>query len=130
MSSRIGYTRRPAGAKVSLVVVYVTGASGFIGGHVVRALREAGHEVRDAWVDLLDLERLRRAVDGADAVVHIAALYSFTASARELELVNVQGTGNVIEAADGRRLVATSSCATCGPAPRRQATEADLPPGW
>ena len=74
--------------------------------------------------------RLRRAVDGCDAVVHVAALYSFTASERELELVNVQGTRNVIEAADGRRLLATSSCATCGPVPGRQATEADSPPDW
>lgn len=110
--------------------IYVTGATGFVGAHVGRALREHGHEVRDGWVDLLDLPRLRRAVDGCDAVVHVAALYSFTAPAAELEAVNVEGTRNVIEAADGRPLLATSSCATCGPAPGRQATEADSPPEW
>jgi dihydroflavonol-4-reductase len=113
--------------------VYVTGASGFVGGHVARALREHGHDVRDGWVDVLDVPRLRRAVAGCDAVVHVAALYSFTAPARELEAVNVQGTRNVIEAcraAGVERLLATSSCATCGPVPGRQATEDDLPPGW
>ncbi len=112
--------------------VYVTGASGFVGGHVARALREHGHEVRDEWVDVRDLARLRRAVAGCDAAFHVAALYSFRAPARELELVNVQGTRNVIEAcrAEGARLLATSSCATCGPVPGRQATEEDSPPTW
>jgi dihydroflavonol-4-reductase len=119
---------------VSLVaVVYVIGASGFVGGHVARELRAAGAEVRDDWVDLLDADRLRRAVAGCDAVFHVAALYSFTAPARELEAVNVQGTRNVIEACrrEGvRRLVHTSTCATCGPVPGRQATEEDEPPAW
>jgi dihydroflavonol-4-reductase len=113
--------------------VYVTGASGFVGGHVARVLRERGDDVRDNWIDVLDLARLRRAVAGCDAVFHVAALYSFTAPARELELVNVHGTRNVIEAcrAEGvDRLVATSSCATCGPVPGRQATEEDSPPAW
>jgi dihydroflavonol-4-reductase len=115
------------------VRVYVTGASGFVGGHVGRELRELGADVRDHWVDLLDASGLRRAVAGCDAVFHVAALYSFTASARELELVNVQGTRNVIEACRAEsveRLVATSSCATCGPVPGRQATENDSPPAW
>jgi dihydroflavonol-4-reductase len=115
------------------MVVYVTGASGFVGGHVGRELRTQGHEVRDAWVDLLDPPRLRQAFTGCDAVVHVAALYSFRAPECELEAVNVRGTGNVIEAcraAGVRRLLATSSCATCGPVPGRQATEADSPPAW
>lgn len=116
-----------------MALVYVTGASGFVGKHVARELREQGAEVRDDWVDLLDADRLRRVLTGCDAVVHVAALYSFTASARDLQLVNVQGTRNVIEAcrAEGvRRLVATSSCATCGPVPGRRATEEDSPPAW
>ena len=82
---------------------------------------------------MLDGDRLRRAVDGCDAVFHVAGLYSFTAPARQLELVNVQGTRNVIEAcraASVERLVVTSSCATCGPVPGRQATEDDSPPPW
>ena len=115
------------------MVVYVTGASGFVGGHVARELRAQGHEVRDGWVDLLDAARLRRAIAGCDAVVHVAALYSFTATARELERVNVGGTRNVLEACRSEgieRLLATGSCATCGPVPGRQATEEDEPPDW
>ena len=96
-------------------------------------MRERGADVRDDWVDVLDADRLRRAVSGCDAVFHVAALYSFTAPARELELVNVQGTRNVIEACarEGvKRIVHTSTCATCGPVPGRQATEDDSPPAW
>jgi dihydroflavonol-4-reductase len=50
-----------------------------------------------------------------------------------MEAVNVGGTANVIgacRAAGVRRLVHTSSCATCGPVPGRRATEEDGPPDW
>jgi dihydroflavonol-4-reductase len=100
---------------------------------VARELREQGADVRDQWVDLLDPDRLHRAVHGCDAVVHVAALYSFTAPAGELEAVNVDGTRRVLEAcrrAGVERIVHTSTCATCGPVAGRQATEEDMPPAW
>jgi dihydroflavonol-4-reductase len=116
------------------VRVFVTGGGrGFIGGHVVRALAKAGHEVAHEFVDVRDREGLVRGFRGADAVCHVAALYSFTAPAADIEAVNVQGTANVIEAcraAGVRRLVHTSSCATCGPVRGRPATEEDEPPEW
>jgi dihydroflavonol-4-reductase len=119
---------------MTLMRVYVTGGGrGFVGAHVVRALLEAGHEVRDEWVDVRDLEPLRRAVEGCDAVCHVAALYSYTAPEPELEAVNVLGTANVIEAcrrAGIGRLVHTSTCGTCGPVAGRAATEDDRPPDW
>ncbi len=114
--------------------VYVTGGGrGFIGGHVVRALRARGYEVRTTWVDLRDAAGLRREIAGCEAVFHVAALYSFDAPAEELEAVNVDGTRNVLDAclaAGVRRLVHTSSCTTCGPVQGRVATEDDLPPDW
>ncbi len=111
--------------------VYVTGGSGFIGSHIVRELRERGAEVRDEFVELGDRPALERAISGCDAVVHVAALYSFDDPARELERVNVEGTRNVLAACAARgvrRLVHTSSAGTCGPVPGRQATEEDSPP--
>ncbi len=127
----------------------VTGASGFIGGHVVAALLDDGAEVRafdrhplpdDALADavefvpgsILDADAVRRAVDGCDAVFHLAAVYSYArADAALMRAVNVDGTRTVLDAAlrgPRRRIVHTSSCATCGPTRGRAADERDLPP--
>ncbi len=113
--------------------VYVSGATGFVGSHVARELREQGADVRDERVDLLDQPALERAVEGCDAVVHVAALYSYDASAEEIERVNVQGTRNLLDAAARKgvgRFLFTSTAGTCGPVPGRDATEEDEPPGW
>ena len=122
----------------------VTGAAGFIGSHVVAALAAAGISVRafdrvsplapppDAQAvvgDLLDRDALRSALDGCDAVFHLAALYSYSPrDAAAMERVNVEGTRLLLEEAGDRRVVHTSSCATCGPVRGRGATEADAPP--
>jgi dihydroflavonol-4-reductase len=113
--------------------VYVTGASGFIGSHVARELREQGAGVRDDWIDLSDRERLRQAISGCDAVFHLAALYSYDASAADHERVNVEGTRTVVELCRELgvgRLVHTSTCGTCGPVRGRPATEDDGPSAW
>jgi dihydroflavonol-4-reductase len=128
----------------------VTGAAGFIGGHVATALAAAGAEVRafdrepppealpgvePVAGDLLDSEALGRAVDDCDAVFHLAALYSYDrADEAAMEAINVEGTRRLLEAAARgaarRRIVHTSSCGTCGPVPGRAATEEDAPPAW
>ena len=113
--------------------VYVTGATGFVGGHVARELRERGADVCDERVDLLDRLGLERAVAGCDAVVHVAALYSFDAPPGEFEQVNVEGTRTLLQvAADAgvSRFVHCSTAGTCGPVPGRAATEEDEPPAW
>ena len=118
----------------------VTGAAGFIGSHVARALDDAGWDVRRFDVrggagivtgDLLGRAALRRAMDGVDAVFHLAALYSYArGDAAGMERINVEGTRAVIEEAGERRVVHTSSCATCGPVAGRPATEEDEPAAW
>jgi dihydroflavonol-4-reductase len=124
----------------------VTGAAGFIGWHVVEALALAGASVcafdrREPVAlpagaefmpgDLLDRDALRRALAGVDAVFHLAALYSYSPrDARAMERVNVDGTRILLEEAGSRRVVHTSSCATCGPVAGRAASEGDQPAAW
>lgn len=113
--------------------LYVTGATGFVGGHVARELRERGGEVRDERVELLAPAALERAFAGCEAVMHVAALYSYDDDPPALERANVEGTRNVVGAcarAGVRRLVFTSTAGTCGPVPGRPATEEDSPPAW
>ena len=115
--------------------VYVTGGGlGFIGGHVVHVLRERGVDVRDDYVDVLDAAGLERAMEGCDAVVHVAALYSYDRrDEAALARVNIEGTRTVLAAAARAgvtRIVHTSTAGTCGPVPGRSATEADGPPAW
>src|SRR5947209_2529862 len=117
--------------------VLVTGAAGFIGAHLVSALTRAGADVRgfdrdeppDAvaeWVrgDVTDRVAVGKAVEGCDAVMHLAAVYSYYRRDAEAMLrVNVEGTRSVLEAARARRVVHTSSAATCGPVAGRPAHE-------
>jgi dihydroflavonol-4-reductase len=113
--------------------VYVSGATGFVGSHVARELRERGAQVRDARADLLDPAALERALEGCDAVVHVAALYSYDAHPKLIERVNVEGTRNLLEAAARKgvhRVIHTSTAGTCGPVRGRPATEEDEPPPW
>jgi len=115
------------------VRAYVSGATGFVGSHVARELRERGAEVRDERVDLLDAEGLERVVRGCEVVVHVAALYSFDAPLPDFERVNVGGTRTLLDVAARtgvRRFVHCSTAGTCGPVPGRPATEEDAPPAW
>ena len=114
----------------------VTGATGFVGSAVARALIGAGWQVRAlarAGSDRRNLERLpveiatgdltdAASLDGplrhCDALFHVAADYRFgTRDPRQLYRTNVEGTRNVLEAAARARvarIVYTSSVATVG----------------
>jgi dihydroflavonol-4-reductase len=116
----------------------VTGATGFIGAHVVRALlaaddppdirvlvrpsagtrRIAGLDLEIAPGDLTDSDSLREALRGVDVLFHVAARYELSRGdeARTLA-VNVDGTRALMRAAldaGVEKVVYTSSTATVG----------------
>lgn len=105
----------------------VTGAGGFLGGHVCRAARSRGYAVVAAFrpgsdtesvegldvqvrrADLLDPDALSHLFDGLDpddvTVVHCAAMVSIASKVSpQLRAVNVDGTRNLIEVCRARRV--------------------------
>ena len=116
--------------------VLVTGANGFLGSWVTRALVDEGHEVyalvrpksdlseldgincKYVYGDVTDIVSLLEAFKGIDTVFHLAGVIAYKGSDRALmERVNVQGTANVVEVCREchvRRLVHLSSVVAIG----------------
>jgi dihydroflavonol-4-reductase len=129
--------------------ILLTGATGFIGGHVVPRLLRDGHELRclvrspdkarhleaqGATLvagDVTDRASVERAMPGSKGLVHLANVYSFWERDRGVYArVNVEGTRHVMEAALAAgvpRVVHVGSCVVFGHPPVEPFTEASEP---
>lgn len=109
-----------------MTTILVTGASGFVGSHAVSALLDAGHRIialcrtapagervrgrvrpdqRDGIEvrigDVTDRDSLPAVLEGAAAVLHLAAIPRDFNGGASLRLVNTEGTRNLVVAAQG-----------------------------
>ncbi|WP_444993815.1 NAD-dependent epimerase/dehydratase family protein [Aliikangiella sp. IMCC44359] len=116
--------------------VFLTGSTGFLGLNILNALIKKGHEphlyIRESsdttYVnrfnatihkgELSDLETLKRAMNGMDAVIHTAGNTScFNRDYNLLHQVNALGTKNIVDAAIANKvssIVYTSTTSTVG----------------
>ena len=116
----------------------VTGATGFLGSHLVKALATSGHEVvgfsRSTGGDVLDPASVRVAASGCDGAFHCAGRVSRRQEdAQDMYRVHVEGTRVVLDAclaAGLRRVVVASTSGTVAVSedPDHLATESDAAP--
>jgi dihydroflavonol-4-reductase len=118
-----------------LMLAFLTGATGFLGSHVARALAEHGADLRllvrgnsntkniddinadRVTGDLRDPASLEKGIAGCDVVFHVAADYRlWVRDPDEMYRSNVEGTRAILEATKKNkiRVVYTSSVATVG----------------
>ncbi|MEM6628813.1 MAG: NAD-dependent epimerase/dehydratase family protein [Bacteroidota bacterium] len=130
-------------------MLLITGASGFLGNHIVDEMLAAGYEVKAlvrnpekrkfSWGsmvdivegDLLDVESLARAMEGVEYVIHAASIVSFWKKRhKEMRKANIEGTANLVNVcldSDISKLIHVSSIGALGKDTKTQWIQEDTP---
>jgi farnesol dehydrogenase len=110
-------------------MILVTGASGHLGKSLVERLVDEGESVRiftrtreimfkgteAVYGDLLDLEAVKKAVDGVDIIYHLAAAVDYKPiSNRLMYETNVTGTKNILDCSKSKKFIYMSSTSVYG----------------
>ncbi|MBU4376714.1 MAG: NAD-dependent epimerase/dehydratase family protein [Candidatus Omnitrophica bacterium] len=117
------------------MLIFITGATGFIGSHLAERLASKGHKLRClaretseteglsklnaeiVMTDMNDPAGLKKALEGVDIVYHCAAMVGEWLSKEEAGKINISGTKNLLDAsmaAGVKRFVHVSSLAVLG----------------
>lgn len=131
-------------------MIFITGATGFLGAYITHYLVEKGEKVRALkrasspmdlcktftdkveWIegDLDDLDALKRGMEGTDKVYHIAGLVSFDPKDKsDLYRINYKGTSNVVNTAlhsQVKKILYASSISAIGRSDKKNAVSEDI----
>jgi nucleoside-diphosphate-sugar epimerase len=104
-------------------IAFVTGGSGFVGGHLIQTLVKKGWDVRalarsagaaaaverlgaeSVRAEMHDENALQHGMEGAEAVFHVAAMFKLWGKRKDFDVVNVEGVRTLLDAAAATRTV-------------------------
>lgn len=134
------------------MTIFITGATGFVGNHLAIKLADQGNDVHvlcrhsaniDQLIrknirvftgDILNIKSIEQAMYGCEQVYHLAALAkNWSFNPNDFEIVNVNGTLNVLSAAEKlgiKKVVFTSTSLTLGPSNGIPVKETRLRPNY
>lgn len=112
------------------MTIFITGGDGRIGRVLVKELLKRGEKIRIFtctnrkirtrknlevfYGNILDKNSLENAIDGVDIIYHLAAILDYDASKNIMRKVNVEGTKNLLDVANDRKVIFMSSTAVMG----------------
>lgn len=98
--------------------ILITGSSGRLGKHLIKALENKGIETiefdKKYGHDILDKKSIEKMVKGSDVIFHLAGTVDYSISKEMMYKINVEGTKNIVDISGDRKIIFMSSTAVYG----------------